>query len=288
MKIILISGLSGSGKSVALGLLEDIGYYCVDNLPLDMLPDLVRHHIDSGHEEHLAVSVDIRSRLNIGRLRTQSRLLRQAGHEVEILFLEAAEDVLLRRFSETRRSHPLADGHLSLQESLQQEKSWLWPLRELAYCIDTSKMNAQQLRYTVQQWLDSARQGLMVVIESFGFKYGVPSNIDFLFDMRSLPNPYYDTELRPYNGLDVPIQAYLAQQPAVAEMIGDIEAFMLRRLAQMAVESRSYVTIGIGCTGGQHRSVYVAEQLAARLKPHYSVLVRHRQLAAQTASAARV
>ncbi|WP_274571286.1 RNase adapter RapZ [Neisseria leonii] len=279
MKIILISGLSGSGKSVALGLLEDTGYYCVDNLPLELLPDLVRHHIAGGGGQNLAVSVDIRSRPNIGRLRVQSRLLRQGGHRVELLFLEAAEEVLLRRFSETRRSHPLAaENGLSLQESLVRERKWLWPLREWAYCIDTSKMNAQQLRYTVQQWLDSGRNGLMVVLESFGFKYGVPSNIDFLFDMRSLPNPYYDTALRPFNGLDEPVRQYLAARPEADEMIGDIEQFMLRRLAQSAVESRSYVTIGIGCTGGQHRSVYVAEALAERLRRHYQVLVRHRQL----------
>ncbi len=278
MKIVLISGLSGSGKSVALKLLEDLGYYCVDNLPIKLLPGLVAYHAESSEVTQLGISIDIRSRIDIKEAQTQIQALREQGHEVEILFLEAEEGVLVRRFSETRRSHPLSGQTLTLLESLQQEKIWLFPLREAAYCIDTSKMNAQQLRHTVQQWLKHERQGLLVILESFGFKYGVPTNVDFLFDMRSLPNPYYDTELRPFNGMDKPIQDYLGNQPAVQEMINDIGNFMSRWLPQMQVESRSYVTIGIGCTGGQHRSVYVVEKLAERLQGHYELLVRHRQL----------
>ncbi|MDO4227126.1 MULTISPECIES: RNase adapter RapZ [Neisseria] len=278
MKIVLISGLSGSGKSVALKLLEDLGYYCVDNLPIKLLPGLVAYHAESSEVTQLGISMDIRSRIDIKEAQTQIQALREQGHEVEILFLEAEEGVLVRRFSETRRSHPLSGQTLTLLESLQQEKTWLFPLREAAYCIDTSKMNAQQLRHTVQQWLKHERQGLLVILESFGFKYGVPTNVDFLFDMRSLPNPYYDTELRPFNGMDKPIQDYLGNQPAVQEMINDIGNFMGRWLPQMQVESRSYVTIGIGCTGGQHRSVYVVEKLAERLQGHYELLVRHRQL----------
>lgn len=278
MKIVLISGLSGSGKSVALKLLEDLGYYCVDNLPMKLLPGLIQYHLDNSEVTQLGISVDIRSRIDINEAEEQIKLLRKQGYDVEVLFLEADEAVLIRRFSETRRSHPLSGQTLTLLESLQQERAWLFPLRELAYCIDTSKMNAQQLRYSVQQWLKQERKGLLVILESFGFKYGVPTNVDFLFDMRSLPNPYYDTELRPFNGLDKPIQNYLNQQPAVREMINDIGNFMNRWLPQMQVESRSYVTIGIGCTGGQHRSVYVVEQLAERLKGHYELLVRHRQL----------
>ncbi|OSI11159.1 RNase adapter RapZ [Neisseria zoodegmatis] len=278
MKIVLISGLSGSGKSVALKLLEDLGYYCVDNLPMKLLPGLIQYHLDNSEITQLGISVDIRSRIDINEAEEQIKLLRQQGYDVEVLFLEADEAVLIRRFSETRRSHPLSGQTLTLLESLQQERAWLFPLRELAYCIDTSKMNAQQLRYSVQQWLKQERKGLLVILESFGFKYGVPTNVDFLFDMRSLPNPYYDTELRPFNGLDKPIQNYLDQQPAAQEMINDISNFMNRWLPQMQVESRSYVTIGIGCTGGQHRSVYVVEQLAERLKGRYELLVRHRQI----------
>ena len=279
MKTILISGLSGSGKSVALKLLEDVGYYCVDNLPLEMLSDLVMYHAQRGNTEDLGISVDVRSGVDTQAIKAKIADLRAQGHDVELLFLEADEATLVRRFSETRRSHPLANLQLSLLESLQQERAWLFPLRDMAYCIDTSKMNAQQLRYVVQQWLKVGREGLMVIIESFGFKYGVPTNVDFVFDMRSLPNPYYDPELRPFNGQDKPIQDYLAAQPWVGEMIDDIEHFMSRWLPRMEVESRSYVTIGLGCTGGQHRSVYMTERLAERLRGKYHVLIRHRQLA---------
>ena len=279
MNIVLISGLSGSGKSVALKLLEDLGYYCVDNLPLEMLPELVSTHIKRGEIDNLGVSVDIRSVLDIREAEVQIKWLRHQGHKVKILFLEATESILVRRFSETRRSHPLANQKLTLLESLRKERTWLAPLRALGYCIDTSKMNAQQLRYTVLQWLEVEHEGLLVIIESFGFKYGVPSNVDFVFDMRSLPNPYYDEELRSFNGLDKVIQDYMDQQPLAQEMVEDIYHFMERWLPRMQVESRSYVTIGIGCTGGQHRSVYVSERLAARLRQNYKLLIRHRQLA---------
>lgn len=278
MKIILISGLSGSGKSVALRLLEDVGYYCIDNMPMEMMPDLVRHHILRADVEHLAVSVDIRSRPSISEIDKQLAYLRRQGHSVELLFLESDEAVLMRRFSETRRSHPLAGLTQSLQESLRQEREMLAPLREKAYCIDSSSMNSQQLRYAVQQWLKVEREGLLVVFESFGFKYGVPTDIDFLFDMRSLPNPYYDPALRPYNGKEQPIRDYLATQPLVNEMIGDIFHFLHRWLPRIRQENRSYVTIAIGCTGGQHRSVYIAEQLGRQLADEYQTLVFHRQL----------
>lgn len=278
MKIILISGLSGSGKSVALNLLEDTGFYCVDNLPLEMLPDLVRYHGRRGNVASLGVSVDIRSGVNVDEARKQIAALREQGHQVEILFLEAAEDVLLRRFSETRRSHPLAAESLSLPDSLRCERDWLFPLRELAYCVDTSKLTAQQLRRTVQAWLDNERSGLMLVLESFGFKYGVPVNADFMFDMRSLPNPYWDAALRPLTGRDAAVRDFFAGQESVARMVDDIAGFLLRWLPSMETESRSYVTVAIGCTGGQHRSVYVCEQLACRLQERYGVLVQHRQL----------
>ena len=277
MKIVLISGLSGSGKSVALKQLEDLGYYCVDNLPLEMLPSLVSLHIERADETKLGVSVDIRSGINIQEAQEQIQYLRHEGHQVEVLFIEAEEGVLVRRFSETRRGHPLSGHNLTLLESLQKEREWLFPLKDIAYCIDTSKMNAQQLRYAVQQWLNIERIGLLVILESFGFKYGVPNNADFMFDMRSLPNPYYDPELRPFTGMDKPIQDYLGQQPLVQEMVDDIDHFISRWLPRLQQESRSYVTIAIGCTGGQHRSVYVVEKLAERLKDRYELLVRHRQ-----------
>ncbi|HEZ2578877.1 TPA: RNase adapter RapZ [Neisseria meningitidis] len=277
MKIVLISGLSGSGKSVALRQMEDSGYFCVDNLPLEMLPALVSYHIERADETELAVSVDVRSGIDIAQAREQIAYLRGLGHRVEVLFVEAEEGVLVRRFSETRRGHPLSNQDMTLLESLKKEREWLFPLKEIAYCIDTSQMNAQQLRQAVRQWLKVERTGLLVILESFGFKYGVPANADFIFDMRSLPNPYYDSELRPYTGMDKPVWDYLDGQPLVQEMVGDIERFVTHWLPRLEEESRSYVTVAIGCTGGQHRSVYIVEKLARRLKGRYELLIRHRQ-----------
>ena len=277
MKIVLISGLSGSGKSVALRQMEDSGYFCVDNLPLEMLPSLVSYHIERADESELAVSVDVRSGIDIGQAREQIAYLRGLGHRVEVLFVEAEESVLVRRFSETRRGHPLSNQDMTLLESLKKEREWLFPLKEIAYCIDTSQMNAQQLRQAVRQWLKVERTGLLVILESFGFKYGVPANADFMFDMRSLPNPYYDLELRAFTGTDQPVRDYLDGQPLVQEMVDDIERFVTHWLPRLENESRSYVTVAIGCTGGQHRSVYVVEELAGRLQGRYELLIRHRQ-----------
>lgn len=278
MKIVLISGLSGSGKSVALRQMEDSGYFCVDNLPLEMLPALVSYHIERADETELAVSVDVRSGIDIAQAREQIAYLRGLGHMVEVLFVEAEEGVLVRRFSETRRGHPLSNQDMTLLESLKKEREWLFPLKEIAYCIDTSQMNAQQLRQAVRQWLKVERTGLLVILESFGFKYGVPANADFMFDMRSLPNPYYDLELRAFTGTDRPVRDYLDGQPLVQEMVDDIERFVTHWLPRLEDESRSYVTVAIGCTGGQHRSVYVVEELAGRLQGRYELLIRHRQM----------
>ena len=279
MKIILISGLSGSGKTIALNLLEDKGFFCIDNLPLELLPELIQLHSQQRQDNNqLAISIDIRSNLNTHTARETLIALRRAGHQVSILFLEASEAVLLRRFSETRRSHPLLSSHTTLPESLRYEREWLAPLREHAYCIDTSQLTAQQLRQLVAQWIGIDHNRLLVSIVSFGFKHSAPPPADFVFDVRSLPNPYYDPILRPYNGKEQPIQDYLAAQPLVGEMLHDIYHFLHRWLPRIRQENRSYVTIGIGCTGGQHRSVYLAEQLAKKLAHEYQILVRHRQL----------
>lgn len=279
MKIILISGLSGSGKTIALNLLEDNGFFCIDNLPLELLPELIAlHSHQRPANDQLAISIDIRSNLNTHTAHETLIALRRAGHQVSLLFLEASEAVLLRRFSETRRSHPLARNHITLPESLRREREWLAPLREHAYCIDTSSLTAQQLRHLVAQWIGIDHNRLLVSIISFGFKHSAPPHADFVFDVRSLPNPYYDPSLRPYNGKEQPIQDYLAAQPLVNEMIGDIFHFLHRWLPRIRQENRSYVTIAIGCTGGQHRSVYIAEQLGKRLADEYQTLVFHRQL----------
>ena len=279
MKIILISGLSGSGKTIALNLLEDKGFFCIDNLPLELLPELIQLHSQQRQDNNqLAISIDIRSNLNTHTARETLIALRRAGHQVSILFLEASEAVLLRRFSETRRSHPLLSSHTTLPESLRYEREWLAPLREHAYCIDTSQLTAQQLRQLVAQWIGIDHNRLLVSIVSFGFKHSAPPNADFIFDVRSLPNPYYNPALRPYNGKEQPIQDYLAAQPLVGEMLHDIYHFLHRWLPRIRQENRSYVTIAIGCTGGQHRSVYIAEQLGRQLADEYQTLVFHRQL----------
>ncbi|WP_037586938.1 RNase adapter RapZ [Stenoxybacter acetivorans] len=276
MRIVLISGLSGSGKSIALRLLEDVGFVCVDNLPAPMLPDLMRYYEKKGIEQ-LGVSIDIRSRFRFSDVCHWIDTVRRQGHRLDIVFLNTDDAVLLRRFSETRRSHPLANEQKTLLESLAAERGYMQPLQNIAYTVDTSLLNAQQLRHFIQQWLNLPVAPLRIVLESFGFKFGVPLGMDFVFDVRSLPNPFYDPVLRPYTGLDLPIKDYFSAQTIVADMIDDLEYFLKRWLPKMTEESRSYVNIGIGCTGGQHRSVYVVESLAKRLAD-YAVLVRHRQL----------
>ncbi|MDF7675866.1 RNase adapter RapZ [Neisseriaceae bacterium ESL0693] len=276
MRIVLISGLSGSGKSIALRLLEDVGFICVDNLPIELLPPLIHHYQSTGVTQ-LGVSVDIRSRFRFPELFTLIQTLRLQGHCVDVLFLTATEQVLLRRFSETRRSHPLAKERQTLQESMAAERDYMSALASQAYILDTSLLSASQLRCDVQEWLDLPKVAMHIVLESFGFKFGPPQGLDFVFDVRCLPNPFYDHTLRPYTGLDLPIVDFFIHQPLMQEMIDDIAVFLGRWLPEMEKESRSYVNIGIGCTGGQHRSVYIVESLARKLKD-YDVLVRHRQL----------
>lgn len=276
MRIILISGLSGSGKSIALRLLEDVGFVCVDNLPVKLLPGLIEHYAAS-QTAQLGVSVDIRSRFNPAEVLELVKRLRQLGHQVDLLFLTSSVPVLLRRFSETRRSHPLAKEHQTLNESVAAEQQYMSTLQSFAYVIDTSLLNVPQLRRQIQQWLNLPVAPLRVVLESFGYKYGVPAGLDFVFDVRFLPNPYYDFDLRPFTGLDEPVKDFFARQPVIAKMIADLSGFLCRWLPEMEKESRSYVNIGIGCTGGQHRSVYIVQALAQQLNA-YSVIVRHRQL----------
>lgn len=278
MRIVLISGVSGSGKSIALKLLEDVGFVCVDNLPLPMVPDLIGRYAGDSSISHIGVSVDIRSRFRLDDIDALVGDLRAQGHRVDVLFLDTDDDVLLRRFSETRRSHPLASRQLSLVASIRAEREWLQPIRAMAHDLDTSSLTAPQLRQRVRAWLELDATRMLVSIESFGFKHGVPNNLDFLFDVRSLPNPFYDPELRRYTGLDAPIIAFFAAQPVMAEMIDDLAGFLHKWLPRMVEEGRSYVNIGIGCTGGQHRSVYVASALADRLA-NYPLLLNHRQLA---------
>lgn len=287
MRLVLITGMSGSGKSVALRLLEDIGYYCVDNLPPHFLVQVARYLADAGHEE-VAVSVDARSELSLAPLPAIIAELRAAEYDLRILFLTASTEALVHRYSETRRRHPLSERlslaerglEPTLVESIEAERELLAPLDKLGYVIDTSGIAARTLRDWVRQFAGNPPATLTLAFESFAFKNGVPVAADLLFDVRNLPNPFYEPALRPLTGLDAPVIDFLAASPRVKEMIGDIERFIEKWLPSYRSDNRHYLTVAIGCTGGQHRSPYVVEELASRLARHGGerVLTRHRAL----------
>ena len=293
MRIILITGISGSGKSVALNVLEDAGYYCVDNLPAQFIPELATYLADQGYS-HLGVATDIRSRESLARLPDTVREL-SAKHHVQVLFLTANTDALVQRYSETRRRHPLstrvesgtgsvAPDDNSLIEAIEMERELLSPLAESAHRIDTSNVRTNTLRSWIKELIrsgpDNESQPLTLLFESFGFKHGVPSDADLVFDVRSLPNPYYDLALRPLTGRDAPVIDFLQSQPMVLAMAEDIRAYVEKWLPSFIADNRSYLTVAIGCTGGQHRSVFIAERLANYFRAHGNVLVRHREMAA--------
>ncbi len=287
MRLVLITGMSGSGKSVALRLLEDIGYFCVDNLPPRFLAQVAAYLADAGQEE-VAVSVDARSELSLGEMPQIIGHLRNAHHDVRVLFLTASTEALVHRYSETRRRHPLsgrlmADGRAlepTLTESIEAERELLAPLDKAGHVIDTSGLAPATLRAWVREFAGAAAAALTLTFESFAFKSGVPAATDLLFDVRNLPNPFYEPALRPLTGLDGPVIEYLARAPIVAQMIDDIDAFIERWLPSYHADNRHYLTVAIGCTGGQHRSPYVVEQLAARFaaRQRGTVLTRHRTL----------
>ena len=283
MRIILITGISGSGKSVALNALEDAGYYCVDNLPPRFLPDLAAY-LDTQGQSHLAVAIDARSSRSLDEVPAIINDLSQA-FDLRVLFLNASTQSLIQRFSETRRRHPLSGtltadagaGLLtSLAEAIEHERELVSGLTEFGHQIDTSNLRANVLRAWVKSFVEQETAGLTVMFESFGFKRGVPLDADFVFDVRTLPNPYYDHELRPLTGLDQPVIDFLSAQPMVHQMIDDIGTFIAKWLPQFRDDNRSYLTVAIGCTGGQHRSVFIAQALAARFGEKANVIVRHR------------
>ncbi len=289
MRIVLITGISGSGKSVALNVLEDAGYYCVDNLPAQFIPELARYLAAEGYT-HLGIATDIRSRESLARLPETLRSL-SAEHEVRVVFLTANTDSLVQRYSETRRRHPLsvrlaardADGapapnETPLVEAIEMERELLSPLAESAHRIDTSNVRTNTLRAWIKDFIRDDNLQLTLLFTSFGFKHGVPSDADMVFDVRSLPNPYYDLQLRPLTGRDAPVVDFLQSQPMVLAMAEDIRAYVEKWLPSFVADNRSYLTVAIGCTGGQHRSVYIAERLANYFRAHGNVLVRHREL----------
>lgn len=284
MRLIIVSGLSGAGKSVALRMLEDLGYYCIDNLPLGLLHDvsattLQQQGLDF---ERLAVGVDARARpAEIASFPRRIEALRADGIDIEVLFLHADSDTILRRYSETRRKHPLTDADTSLIDAVAADRRLLEPIADHAdISIETSHTNIHQLRDIVRNRIEARQTGeLSILLQSFGFKHGVPQAVDFVFDVRCLPNPHWIAELRDLTGLDAAVTEHLAAQPATGEMLADIHGFMRRWLPRFAREDRAYVTIAIGCTGGRHRSVYLVEALARRLRETYiQTLVRHNEL----------
>jgi UPF0042 nucleotide-binding protein len=282
-EVILITGISGSGKSVALHALEDAGYFCVDNLP----PELLRDFIRLEHERYthrVAVAVDVRTASSLPGLVPLIDALRGEGVRIRTLFLDASSEALVRRFSETRRPHPLTaaatagDASRALIEAIELERELLTELREMSTVIDTSQLRPALLRSWVRSLVGARESALTLVFESFAFKHGVPLDADYVFDLRVLPNPHYVHELRPLSGRDAAVAAYLQAQPDVVEMLQQIQAFLQRWLRSFEEDQRSYLTVAIGCTGGQHRSVYGVEWLARQFESRYASLVRHREL----------
>lgn len=285
MHIVLITGISGSGKSVALNVLEDTGYYCVDNLPPALLPSLVQTLLDEGTPQ-LAVAVDARSAESLTSLPHNVALLRDQGHDVKVMFLTATTHSLVARFSETRRSHPLSHelrpnqnpaSRRTLVECISEERERLSAIDQLGHVIDTSELSANKLRAWIKDIVASERAPLTLFFESFAFKLGVPLDADFVFDVRALPNPYYDLALRPLDGRDAPVIAFLDAQPCALELLADIRTFIEKWLPSFKSDNRSYLTVALGCTGGQHRSVYMAERLAQYFGPNERVILRHRE-----------
>jgi UPF0042 nucleotide-binding protein len=285
-EVILVTGISGSGKSVALHALEDAGYFCVDNLP----PELLRDFIRLEHERYthrVAAAVDVRTAASLPALVPLIEVLRSEGLRIRPIFLDASTDALVRRFSETRRPHPLTsvpaggDGSRALIEAIELERDLLSDLREISTVIDTSQLRPALLRSWVRSLVGAREAALTLVFESFAFKHGVPLDADYVFDVRVLPNPYYIRELRPLTGRDAPVAAYLEDQPEAVEMLAQIHTFLQRWLPSFEDDQRSYLTVAIGCTGGQHRSVYAVEWLARRFESRFATLVRHRELDAR-------
>ena len=279
MKLVLISGLSGSGKSVALHLLEDAGYYCVDNLPVSMLTVLVGMLNDEGIVK-VAVAVDARSGQGIDLLPEKLKKLAAGGIDPIFLFLHANEETLLKRYSESRRRHPLATENQSLAEAIRAEREMLEPISTLGHRIDTSGLKPNALREWIRQFIEAEPgRGLTLMFESFGFKHGLPLDADLVFDVRCLPNPHYDPALRPLTGKDGPVVDFLEAAPEVLRMRDDIGRFIADWLPAYIRDNRNYLTVAIGCTGGQHRSVYLAEWLGRAFTDRARVLIRHRTLA---------
>ena len=283
MKLVVISGRSGSGKSTALNLMEDEGYYCIDNLPVALIPKVVRHLQDSSAAEHDLVAICVDARNANKDLANFAELLQNKplDLDIDILFLDADSERLIKRFSETRRRHPLSDRHTALTEAIIRERTILEPIADIAtLTIDTSSLSLHELRTMIKSRLVKKQgAGISILFQSFGFKQGIPVDADIVYDIRILPNPHWDASLRALTGQDQPVVDFLDDQHEVEEMFVDIHSYLEKWLPLFEHNNRSYITIGIGCTGGQHRSVYMAERLAKYFDGLYqNVQVRHREL----------
>jgi len=281
MQLVLISGLSGSGKSIALNALEDSGYYCVDNLPGQLLQESTELLRRAGHNR-VAMSIDARTGDSLEQVPDYVSALKGQGVDVRLLFLDAKNDTLIRRFAETRRRHPLATGSRTLEECLMREREILAPVGEIGHRLDTTDLLPNTLRNWIKDVLDIRTESLMLLFESFSYKQGVPLDADLVFDVRCLPNPHYDPRLRPLSGLDAAVVAFLEKEPRVATMLDDIRRFVESWLPSYGQDNRSSLTVAVGCTGGRHRSVYFVERLGAYFRKHAPVLVRHRHLGPAT------
>jgi UPF0042 nucleotide-binding protein len=291
VRVVLVTGISGSGKSIAINVLEDDGYFCIDNLPAQFLQAVIGSLQEQGYDR-VAVSIDARSGAPVADARQIVAGLGRDGHDVKVLFLNARTDSLVQRYSETRRRHPLAmqrgrsEEHApTLLESIEHERELMSAIEDIGVSIDTSDLHPNVLRQWVRDVVGLERAAITLLFESFAFKYGVPLDADLVFDVRCLPNPYYTPQLRPLSGLDEPVAQFLRDVPAVQRMIDHIGHFLQTWLPSYVQENRSYLTVAIGCTGGQHRSVYVTEELARRFSSDERVLVRHRALAARQSGA---
>ncbi len=282
IELVVITGMSGSGKSIALHALEDAGYYCVDNLPPELLEPLVALE-DERRARKLAIAMDVRSGESLPQLPLLLHGLRDKGVSLRLVFLDANDQTLVRRFSETRRRHPLSppgdgDAQQALMQAIVLERSMLADLRERSHVIDTSFLRPAQLQAYVKELIAAPPSHLTLVFESFAFKRGITLDADYVFDVRMLPNPYYELELRPLTGRDAPVIHFLERQPEVIQMQEQITHFLQTWLPALARDHRSYVTVAIGCTGGQHRSVYLVERLALAFSSQWQTLLRHREL----------
>lgn len=292
LDMVLITGMSGSGKSVALHALEDAGYYCVDNLPPELLLSFVALEKQHGASK-VAIAMDVRSAVSLPLVPQQLRQMREQGVAVQSVFLDASTDTLVRRFSETRRLHPLSrrdasDQQRALVDAINEERELLGELREHAHVIDTSMIRSSQLQGYVKALISSPAAQLTLVFQSFAFKRGVPVDADYVFDVRMLPNPHYESGLRHLTGKDAEVVNYLQAHAEVDDMFKHIEQFIAHWLQALVRDHRSYVTVAIGCTGGQHRSVYLVERLAAAFSANWVTLKRHRELDAASSSSAGV